>query len=107
MAAPTLTDQRHPHQLGTREHPRTVESPGVPLSVLRTIRDYCRERWGWNRDRSDQLIRAAGLSVQLYGLGAPAPSSERQARELVGPIGRSCGLSVVMCTVVLTKHLGG
>lgn len=44
---------------------------------------YCRERWGWSRQRSHQLIEAAavvrGLSTTV---DSPIPANEAQAREL-------------------------
>lgn len=49
-----------------------------------TFEDYCRERWGWTRVRAHQLIEAADVNRGLRELDAPAPTSERQARELVG-----------------------
>ena len=49
-----------------------------------TFEDYCRERWGWSRQRSLQLIDAASVTTTVVSLNAPAPANEGQARELVG-----------------------
>lgn len=45
---------------------------------------YCRERWGFSRRRSDQLIGAAEVVGQL-GTIVPSPTTESQARAL-GPL---------------------
>ncbi|MGI8869947.1 MAG: hypothetical protein ACR2F6_14135 [Mycobacteriales bacterium] len=47
-----------------------------------TFEEYCHQRWGWTRGRSNQLIRAAEV---VHGVDTTAsPPNERQARELVG-----------------------
>lgn len=44
--------------------------------------DYCKERWGWNRDRAYKLIAAADAAGNVsQGIHA-APESERVARPL-------------------------
>jgi hypothetical protein len=43
---------------------------------------YCRERWGFNRQRAHQLIEGADAVSTVVDAGAPAPSNEAQAREL-------------------------
>lgn len=43
---------------------------------------YCRERWGFNRQRAHQLIEGADAVSTVVDAGAPAPSNEGQAREL-------------------------
>jgi protein gp37 len=48
----------------------------------RTFEDYCRERWGFSRQRGLQLIDAAEMTTTVVTAGLPAPTSERQAREL-------------------------
>lgn len=47
-----------------------------------TFEDYCRERWGFSRQRAHQHIDAAVLSTMVDKAGLPAPTNERQAREL-------------------------
>ncbi len=44
----------------------------------RTFDQYCRERWGWSRQRSHQLIGAARVSTIVDS----PPANEAQAREL-------------------------
>ena len=63
---------------------RTIRDARLYRETHGTFEDYCRERWGWNRNRADQLITSAAASLQLEGSGAPAPANEAQARELVG-----------------------
>ena len=43
---------------------------------------YCRDRWGWSRDRADQLVSAAEVPTIVGTLGAPVPVNEGQARAL-------------------------
>lgn len=47
-----------------------------------TFEDYCRERWGFSDSRARQLIGAAQTVTTVTVDGLPAPTSERQAREL-------------------------
>ncbi len=47
-----------------------------------TFEDYCRERWNLSRPRAYELINAAGVVSAMADTGLPAPSNERQAREL-------------------------
>lgn len=49
-----------------------------------TFEEYCRTRWGFNRDGGTRLIRASEIHVQLDALRAPTPATESQARELSG-----------------------
>lgn len=63
---------------------RTIRDARLYRETHGTFEDYCRERWGWTRDRAYQLIGGAEASRQLSALGAPAPANEAQARELVG-----------------------
>ena len=63
---------------------RTIRDARLYRETHGTFEDYCRERWGWNKDRSNQLIRASEVSTTVLSLGAPAPANEGQARELVG-----------------------
>ncbi|MFN8160610.1 MAG: hypothetical protein U0R52_06150 [Solirubrobacterales bacterium] len=48
-----------------------------------TFEDYCRERWGFSRQRAHQHIEAAEVAgVLSTTVDKPAPETERQAREL-------------------------
>lgn len=47
-----------------------------------TFEAYCRERWDFTRQRGNQLVDAAEMTTVVVTLGLPAPTSERQAREL-------------------------
>jgi len=47
-----------------------------------TFEVYCRERWGFSRQRAYQLTAAADTVTTMVDAGLPAPDSERQAREL-------------------------
>jgi hypothetical protein len=48
-----------------------------------TFQAYCRERWGFSRQRGHQLLQAAGVAVNLSTLVDTAqPLTERHAREL-------------------------
>lgn len=46
-----------------------------------TFEDYCRERWGWNRDYANKLIRAAGVVANL-DTAVSKPTAEKQVRPL-------------------------
>lgn len=48
-----------------------------------TFEAYCRERWGFSDSRARQLIGAAQTVTTVTVEGLPAPTSERQARELI------------------------
>lgn len=51
-----------------------------------TFENYCRERWGFGRDRGEQLIRAAEVVTLMPTIvGIPAIANEAQARAL-GPV---------------------
>ncbi|MEU9444615.1 hypothetical protein AB0D42_27790 [Streptomyces sp. NPDC048304] len=47
-----------------------------------TFEDYCRSKWGFSRQRAYQLTAAAEAVTTMVDIGLPAPTSERQAREL-------------------------
>ncbi|WP_433225490.1 hypothetical protein [Actinomadura formosensis] len=47
-----------------------------------TFEDYCRERWGFSRQRAHQLTSAAETVTTIVDTGLPAPANEGQAREL-------------------------
>ena len=53
-------------------------------SDFSTFEEYCQERWGWSRHRSNQLIEAAEVVTDLgnHGHQTTMPANERQAREL-------------------------
>ena len=42
---------------------------------------YCRERWGWNKDHANRLVRSAEVVAQLSPIGL-TPATETQARPL-------------------------
>ena len=48
-----------------------------------TFEWYCRERWGFTRQRALQFIDAAAVTTVVVKAGLPAPTNEAQARELV------------------------
>jgi two-component system, NarL family, response regulator NreC len=48
-----------------------------------TFERYCRERWGFTRQRARQFIDAAAVTTVVVKAGLPAPANEAQARELV------------------------
>src|SRR5262249_30774712 len=49
----------------------------------KTFEEYCRERWHWSRQRSHQLIEAAGVIENLSTMvDKAAIVTERQVREL-------------------------
>ena len=47
----------------------------------KTFEDYCRERWGIQRNYANKLIAASEV-VQNIGMGTMVPTSERQTRPL-------------------------
>ena len=47
-----------------------------------TFEDYCQKKWNWTRQRSNQLIDAARVAVNLTTI-VVKPLNEAQARELV------------------------
>jgi hypothetical protein len=67
---------------------KAFEAVGIALASIRddrlyrqthdTFEDYCRDKWGWSRQRAHQLIDAASLSTMVDN----GPTSERQARPL-------------------------
>jgi hypothetical protein len=70
---------------------KTFVDVGLALSEIRekrlyrethnTFEDYCRQRWGWARQRANQLISAASVVENLTTV-VVKPDSERQARPL-------------------------
>lgn len=47
-----------------------------------TFEDYCRDRWGFSRQRAYQLTAAAQTATTIVDSGLPSPANEGQAREL-------------------------
>jgi len=72
---------------------QTFVEVGAALSIIReqrlyreshgTFEDYCRERWGWTRQRAAQLIDASDTVAALSTIVDTPPTNEGQARELV------------------------
>jgi hypothetical protein len=72
---------------------RTFVEVGQALAEIRhhklyrashdTFERYCRERWGFTRQRALQFIDAAAVTTVVVKAGLPAPTNEAQARELV------------------------
>ena len=52
-------------------------------SEFGTFEDYCQTRWGMTARHANRTIEAAVIVAELGPMG-PAPTTERQARELVG-----------------------
>jgi len=48
-----------------------------------TFEAYCRERWGFSRQRALQLVDAAAVTTNVVMQELPPPRSEGVARELV------------------------
>ena len=66
--------------------------PKLYRADFSTFEDYCKEKWGWTRRYSDNLIEAAGVVASLpknENHGSQI-TNERQARELakVEPVRR-------------------
>lgn len=71
---------------------QTFVEVGAALAIIRDQRlyrethsdfgDYCQDKWGWTRGRSNQLIQAAEVVAGLDTVVSTLPTSERQAREL-------------------------
>jgi hypothetical protein len=67
---------------------KAFEAVGIALASIRddrlyrqthdTFEDYCRDKWGWSRQRAHQLIDAASLSTIVDN----GPANEGQARPL-------------------------
>lgn len=47
-----------------------------------TFESYCQGRWGFTRQRAQQITAAAELATTIVDTGLPAPANEGQAREL-------------------------
>lgn len=47
-----------------------------------TFEDYCRDRWGFSRQRAQQFTAAAELATTMVDTGLPEPTNERQTRAL-------------------------
>lgn len=59
-----------------------IRDQGLYRKGFDTFEAYCRERWGFSDSRARQLIGAAQTVTTVTVAGLPAPTSERQAREL-------------------------
>lgn len=60
----------------------TIRDQRLYRSDFETFEAYCQERWGFSDSRARQLIGAAQTVTTVTAGGLPAPTSERQAREL-------------------------
>jgi hypothetical protein len=68
----------------------TFVEVGAALAMIReqklysssTFEEYCWQRWGWARKRSEQLIRASDVVQSLDTTVSTLPTNEAQAREL-------------------------
>ena len=69
-----------------------------------TFEGYCRERWGFSRQRGLQLIDAAGMTTTVVTAGLPAPTSERQARELAPLLKADEAAAVEVWRELRTEH---
>jgi hypothetical protein len=73
---------------------QTFVEVGAALTLIReqrlyrtshpTFDEYCKERWGWSRQRSAQLIGASEVVGALSTQVDNPPTNEAQARELIG-----------------------
>jgi hypothetical protein len=71
---------------------RTFVEVGLALTEIRetrlyrethkTFESYCRERFGFSASRGRQLIAGARTVTAVTQLGLPAPTTEREAREM-------------------------
>lgn len=87
-AQPTLAECEQVIERGLE----TFVEVGQALMVIRDGRlykathssfdDYCRERWGWNKNRANQLISSSEVTNMLVGSDAPVPANDRQAQAL-------------------------
>lgn len=50
----------------------------------KTLRRYCKERWGFGGSRAYQLIKYAKKKLACMQNGQPPPANERRARQLAG-----------------------
>ncbi|MDP9763864.1 hypothetical protein [Deinococcus enclensis] len=60
----------------------TIRDQRLYRAEYRTFGDYCEARWGWSRQRAQQLIDAAHTTSALTSTIGYHPENERQAREL-------------------------
>lgn len=61
---------------------QTIRDDRLYRATHATFEDYCRERWGWSRQRGYQLVEAAEAIASLPAECQPWLTNERQAREL-------------------------
>ncbi|HZQ64543.1 MAG TPA: hypothetical protein VFA66_04885 [Gaiellaceae bacterium] len=64
----------------------------------RTFAHYLEDRWHFSRQRGYQLMAAADVTTTVDKLGLPAPTSERQARELLAVM-RDMGIEPTSATI--------
>lgn len=60
----------------------TIREARLYRETHKTFEEYCRERWGFNRNRASQLIVAAEVAGTLPTTVGTAPPNEAVAREL-------------------------
>lgn len=92
----TTEHQKYMECNATIEHGlQTFFDVGTALMVVRsdrlyreeygTFEDYCQEKWGWTRQRANQLIASADVVANLAEMTTIVvkPATENQARELI------------------------
>jgi two-component system response regulator NreC len=72
-----------------------------------TFERYCRERWGFTRQRALQFIDAAAVTTVVVKAGLPAPTHEAQARELVPLRKRPDELETAWRDTLIAAHAAG
>lgn len=105
---PTLADTKRLEQQEAiiERGLKTFLDVGEALAAIRDERTYlaeyisfevyCERRWGISDSRARQLIGAVATVTNVTALGAPAPTTESQAREL-------SGLEPAVAAEVMTK----
>jgi len=59
-----------------------IRADRLYLLTHTSFSEYCEQRWGFSDSRARQLTMAARTVTTVTARGLPAPTSERQAREL-------------------------
>jgi two-component system response regulator NreC len=72
-----------------------------------TFERYCRERWGFTRQRARQFIDAAAVTTVVVKAGLPAPTNEAQARALVPLRKRPDELETAWRDTLIVAHAAG
>ena len=62
----------------------TIRDQRLYRETHKTFDEYCREKWGWARRYADRLIGSAEVVKNLSPIGLTLPTTETQARPLVG-----------------------